>query len=119
MCASDYVLKEVMAAGFSAPTPIQSQGWPMAMSGRDLVGIAGMYVSIFMYVCIYIYIYITATGSGKTLSFLLPAIVHINAQPHLSPGDGPIVLVLAPTRELACQIEEEVHTYILYMYIDV
>ena len=85
---TDYVLKEVIAAGFAAPTPIQSQGWPMAMSGRDLVGIA-------------------ATGSGKTLSFLLPAIVHINAQPHLAPGDGPIVLVLAPTRELACQIEEE------------
>jgi ATP-dependent RNA helicase DDX5/DBP2 len=47
------------------------------------------------------------TGSGKTLAFLLPAIVHINAQAYLRPGDGPIVLILAPTRELACQIKVE------------
>lgn len=50
---------------------------------------------------------ISATGSGKTLAFLLPAMIHINAQPYLQPGDGPIVLVLAPTRELAMQIKEE------------
>ena len=60
----------------------------MAMSGRDMVGVA-------------------QTGSGKTLSFLLPAVVHINAQEHLRPGDGPIVLVIAPTRELAVQIQEQ------------
>jgi len=84
----DYVLEEVKKAGFRTPTPIQSQGWPMALSGRDLIGIA-------------------QTGSGKTLAFLLPAIVHINAQPLLKRGDGPIVLVLAPTRELACQIKKE------------
>ncbi|KAK9330681.1 P-loop containing nucleoside triphosphate hydrolase protein [Lipomyces starkeyi] len=83
-----YVISEVKAQGFSAPTAIQSQGWPMALSGRDLVGIA-------------------ETGSGKTLSYCLPAIVHINAQPLLAPGDGPIVLVLAPTRELAVQIQQE------------
>jgi ATP-dependent RNA helicase DDX5/DBP2 len=84
-----YVLSEVKAQGFSAPTAIQSQGWPMALSGRDVVGIA-------------------ETGSGKTLSYCLPAIVHINAQPLLAPGDGPIVLVLAPTRELAVQIQAEI-----------
>ncbi|KAF8250855.1 P-loop containing nucleoside triphosphate hydrolase protein [Wilcoxina mikolae CBS 423.85] len=84
-----YVMNEVKAQGFSAPTAIQSQGWPMALSGRDVVGIA-------------------ETGSGKTLTYCLPAIVHINAQPLLSPGDGPIVLVLAPTRELAVQIQQEV-----------
>lgn len=84
----DYVMKEVKAMGFTAPTAIQSQGWPMALSGRDVVGIA-------------------ETGSGKTLTYSLPAIVHINAQPLLSPGDGPIVLVLAPTRELAVQIQQE------------
>ncbi|KAG0673254.1 ATP-dependent RNA helicase dbp2 [Pichia californica] len=84
----DYVLKEVLAEGFEKPTGIQCQGWPMALSGRDMVGIA-------------------ATGSGKTLSYCLPAIVHINAQPLLKPGDGPIVLVLAPTRELAVQIQKE------------
>nr|POE46097.1 dead-box atp-dependent rna helicase 20 [Quercus suber] len=60
----------------------------MALRGRDLIGIA-------------------ETGSGKTLAYLLPAIVHVNAQPILSPGDGPIVLVLAPTRELAVQIQNE------------
>lgn len=84
----DYVLSEVKAEGFDKPTAIQCQGWPMALSGRDMVGIA-------------------ATGSGKTLSYCLPGIVHINAQPLLQPGDGPIVLVLAPTRELAVQIQKE------------
>ncbi|KAH9290700.1 hypothetical protein KI387_034817, partial [Taxus chinensis] len=84
----DYVLKEIERAGFSEPTAIQAQGWPMALKGRDLVGIA-------------------ETGSGKTLAYLLPGIVHVNAQPYLAPGDGPIVLVLAPTRELAVQIQQE------------
>merc|ERR1739848_362058 len=70
------------------PTPIQVQGWPVALSGKDMVGIA-------------------ETGSGKTVAFLLHAIVHINAQQYLSKGDGPIVLIMAPTRELACQIKEE------------
>jgi len=87
-CFPSYILKELANAGFSKPTPIQSQGWPMAMSGNDVIGIA-------------------KTGSGKTLGFLLPAIVHINAQPLLKPKDGPIVLVLAPTRELAIQIKGE------------
>jgi superfamily II DNA/RNA helicase len=62
--AAAYVLTEVTRAGFTEPTPIQSQGWPMALLGRDLVGLA-------------------ETGSGKTLAYLLPAIVHINAQPYL------------------------------------
>ena len=56
-----YVLEEIKKLGFAAPTAIQMQGWPMALSGRDMIGIA-------------------ATGSGKTLAFLLPGIVHINAQ---------------------------------------
>ncbi|CAM0142785.1 ATP-dependent RNA helicase dbp2 [Umbelopsis sp. WA50703] len=84
----NYVLKEVLELGFEAPTAIQAQGWPMALSGRDVVGVA-------------------ETGSGKTLAYCLPAIVHINAQPFLEPGDGPIVLILAPTRELAVQIQQE------------
>ncbi|KAF5208139.1 Atp-dependent rna helicase [Thalictrum thalictroides] len=84
----EYVMEEVLKAGFVEPTPIQAQGWPMALKGRDLIGIA-------------------ETGSGKTLAYLLPAIVHVNAQPILAPGDGPIVLVLAPTRELAVQIQQE------------
>ncbi|KAI5630692.1 DEAD/DEAH box helicase domain-containing protein [Phthorimaea operculella] len=80
-------MDEIDKMGFSKPTPIQAQGWPIALSGHDMVGIA-------------------STGSGKTLSYILPAIVHINHQPKSSRGDGPIALVLAPTRELAQQIQE-------------
>lgn len=87
-CFPDYIMKAVASAGFQAPTPIQVQGWPIALSGRDVIGIA-------------------ETGSGKTLAFLLPAIVHINAQHLLRPGDGPIVLVMAPTRELVEQIRQQ------------
>lgn len=88
----DYVMKEISKQGFKEPTPIQSQGWPIALSGHDLVGIA-------------------MTGSGKTLSYLLPAIIHINNQKYLDKGDGPIALVLAPTRELATQIQDVVSVF--------
>lgn len=84
--------RKLADAKFDKPTPIQAQGWPMALSGRNMVGIA-------------------QTGSGKTLSYILPALVHIAAQPPLQSGDGPIALVLAPTRELACQIEEVARTF--------
>ncbi|XP_018567786.1 ATP-dependent RNA helicase dbp2 [Anoplophora glabripennis] len=83
----DYVMTELRKMGFKNPTPIQSQGWPIALSGRDMVGIA-------------------STGSGKTLSYILPAIVHINNQGRLQRGDGPVALILAPTRELAQQIQQ-------------
>lgn len=83
-----YIIDTLTAASFSAPTAIQRQSWPIAISGRDMVGLA-------------------ETGSGKTLAFLLPALVHINARPIPKPGDGPFALVLAPTRELAEQIYEE------------
>ncbi|KIK63192.1 hypothetical protein GYMLUDRAFT_72412 [Collybiopsis luxurians FD-317 M1] len=84
----EYLMTSIRAQGFKEPTPIQCQAWPMALSGRDVVAIA-------------------QTGSGKTISFALPAMLHINAQPLLSPGDGPIALILAPTRELAVQIQQE------------
>ena len=71
--------------GFKSPTPIQAQGWPIALSGKDMVGVA-------------------QTGSGKTLAFGIPGLIHISAQDYLSPGDGPIGLVLCPTRELAQQV---------------
>eukprot|EP00019_Armaparvus_languidus_P002038 CAMPEP_0168596548 /NCGR_PEP_ID=MMETSP0420-20121227/10077_1 /TAXON_ID=498008 /ORGANISM="Pessonella sp." /LENGTH=498 /DNA_ID=CAMNT_0008633115 /DNA_START=41 /DNA_END=1533 /DNA_ORIENTATION=+ len=87
-CFPEYIMQCIRREGFEKPTAIQSQGWPCSLSGRDVIGLA-------------------ETGSGKTAAFLLPAIVHINAQPFLGPGDGPIVLVLAPTRELAVQIEKE------------
>ncbi|XP_055518968.1 probable ATP-dependent RNA helicase DDX17 isoform X3 [Leucoraja erinacea] len=81
-----YVMDVLCSLNFVEPTPIQCQGFPAALSGRDMVGIA-------------------QTGSGKTLAYLLPAIVHINHQPFLERGDGPICLVLAPTRELAQQVQ--------------
>ncbi|XP_044009865.1 ATP-dependent RNA helicase dbp2-like isoform X1 [Aphidius gifuensis] len=83
----DYVVTELRRQRFHEPTSIQAQGWPIALSGRDMVGIA-------------------QTGSGKTLAYILPAIIHINHQPRLNRGDGPIALVLAPTRELAQQIQQ-------------
>ncbi|GBN53142.1 putative ATP-dependent RNA helicase DDX17 [Araneus ventricosus] len=86
-CFPDYVMEAVRLQQYQQPTAIQAQSWPIALSGRDLVGIA-------------------QTGSGKTLAYILPSIVHINHQPPLERGDGPIVLVLAPTRELAQQIQQ-------------
>ncbi|KAF5304044.1 hypothetical protein FQA39_LY01829 [Lamprigera yunnana] len=83
----DYVMQEIIRQGYSEPTPIQAQGWPIALSGRDLVGIA-------------------QTGSGKTLAYMVPATVHINHQQRAQRGEGPIVLILAPTRELAQQIQQ-------------
>jgi len=84
-----YIREELEKMAFAAPTAIQSLAWPLAQSGRDVVAIA-------------------ETGSGKTLGYILPAIVHVNSQPVLEKNEGPIALVLAPTRELACQIEAEV-----------
>uniref|UniRef100_A0A8C4NQK9 RNA helicase n=1 Tax=Dicentrarchus labrax TaxID=13489 RepID=A0A8C4NQK9_DICLA len=89
---SKYVMDVLMQQNFKEPTAIQSQGFPVALSGRDMVGIA-------------------QTGSGKTLAYLLPAIVHINHQPYLERGDGPICLVLAPTRELAQQVQQVAYEY--------
>lgn len=88
----EYILTEFTKAGFKIPTPIQSQGWPMALTGRDVVGIA-------------------QTGSGKTIAFGLPALMHICAQPPLKNGEGPISLCIAPTRELAMQIEKDMIPY--------
>lgn len=75
---------------FTKPTCIQAAGWPVALSGRDLVGIA-------------------QTGSGKTLAYILPGFIHIDKQLYKNDKkryDGPTVLVLAPTRELAQQIQQ-------------
>ena len=88
-----YVMEIIFLKGYKNPTPIQSITWPLILSGKNVVGIA-------------------ETGSGKTLAYLLPAIIHINAQDIVQvkitkQGEGPIVLVLSPTRELAQQIYEE------------
>jgi len=87
-----YMTDKLLSMGFKSPTAIQSVGWPNSLSGRDTVGIA-------------------QTGSGKTLSFLLPSFIHINAQPYLDRGDGPIALVLLPTRELAQQVQQVANNY--------
>ncbi|XP_031249862.1 DEAD-box ATP-dependent RNA helicase 46 [Pistacia vera] len=81
------ILREVHNAGFSAPTPIQAQSWPIALQNRDIVAIA-------------------KTGSGKTLGYLVPGFIHLKRR-HNNPLLGPTVLVLSPTRELATQIQDE------------
>ena len=71
--------------GYEKPTPIQAQAIPAIMSGRDVIGVA-------------------QTGSGKTIAFLLPMFRHILNQRPLERMEGPIALILSPTRELATQI---------------
>eukprot|EP01038_Epipyxis_sp_PR26KG_P012983 gene12983-17408_t len=94
--------------GFTAPTPIQAQSWPIALDKRDLISVA-------------------RTGSGKTVGFLLPALQRIVEKRESLPKPAstergvrrfinnrtPQVLVLAPTRELAVQIESEASKYCL------
>ncbi|XP_055919226.1 probable ATP-dependent RNA helicase DDX43 [Eupeodes corollae] len=87
------LMDEIRKQGFEKPSPIQSQAWPVLLRGEDMIGIA-------------------QTGTGKTLAFLLPAMIHTEYQPiPRSERGGPNVLVLAPTRELALQIEKEVGKY--------
>ncbi|CAG0920988.1 unnamed protein product [Notodromas monacha] len=81
----EFLMSEFARNSFKAPTAIQAQGWPVALSGRDMVGVA-------------------QTGSGKTLGYTLPALIHAKHQSPIGRCDGPIVLMLAPTRELAQQI---------------
>ncbi|KAJ8098381.1 P-loop containing nucleoside triphosphate hydrolase protein, partial [Lipomyces tetrasporus] len=73
---------------YDKPTSIQAQAIPAIMSGRDVIGVA-------------------KTGSGKTIAFLLPMFRHIKDQRRLENGEGPIGLIMTPTRELAVQIHRE------------
>ncbi|KAH0552279.1 ATP-dependent RNA helicase DDX42 [Cotesia glomerata] len=84
----DALIKAIRKNEYTQPTPIQAQAIPTALSGRDLIGIA-------------------KTGSGKTAAFIWPMLVHIMDQRELKEGDGPIGLILAPTRELSQQIFHE------------
>lgn len=77
---------------YEKPTAIQSQALPAIMSGRDILGIA-------------------KTGSGKTLGFVLPLLKHVQDQPPLEKGDGPIAILLSPTRELALQIYKQLSIF--------
>ncbi|GAB1205532.1 pre-mRNA processing RNA-helicase [Aspergillus pseudonomiae] len=74
--------------GYTAPTSIQAQAIPAIMSGRDVIGVA-------------------KTGSGKTIAFLIPMFRHIKDQRPLENMEGPVGLIMTPTRELATQIHKD------------
>src|SRR3984957_726830 len=93
------ILKAVQDAGYTEPTPIQTEAIPQILAGHDLIGIA-------------------QTGTGKTAAFTLPILTKLAALP---PGAlrGTRVLVVAPTRELALQIDENVRAYARHMPLSV
>lgn len=89
------ILDAVTAMGYRDPTPIQRQAIPIGLEFRDLIGLA-------------------ETGSGKTASFVIPLLAYVLEQPRIAGGDaymGPYGLILAPTRELAQQIEVEARKF--------
>ncbi|KAL3689853.1 hypothetical protein R1sor_016162 [Riccia sorocarpa] len=91
----DPVLKRLKAKGITRPTPIQVQGLPVILSGRDMIGIA-------------------FTGSGKTLVFVLPLIMlalQEESKNGLGSGQGPLGLVVCPSRELARQTFDVVEEF--------
>src|SRR3978361_777212 len=85
------ILKAVTEAGYTEPTPIQAAAIPQIIAGHDLIGIA-------------------QTGTGKTAAFTLPILTKLAAAP-AGQRRGTRVLVLAPTRELVLQIEENAKIY--------
>ncbi|XP_078386002.1 ATP-dependent RNA helicase DDX42 isoform X2 [Cetorhinus maximus] len=84
----EQLMHQIRKSEYTQPTPIQCQGVPIALSGRDMIGIA-------------------KTGSGKTAAFIWPMLIHIMDQKELEPGDGPIGVIVCPTRELCQQIHSE------------
>ncbi|XP_022642427.1 DEAD-box ATP-dependent RNA helicase 35 [Vigna radiata var. radiata] len=91
------VLKKLKAKGIVQPTPIQVQGLPVILSGRDMIGIA-------------------FTGSGKTLVFVLPMIMVAMQEEIMMPivpGEGPFGLIICPSRELARQTYEVVEQFLI------
>src|SRR5215467_10851902 len=89
------VLRAVDEAGYTTPTPIQAQAIPLIMAGKDVMGGA-------------------QTGTGKTAGFALPILHKLapTANTSPSPARHPVrALILAPTRELAIQVEESIRTY--------
>ena len=79
------MLKDLARIGFATPTPIQARALPPALEGRDVLGCA-------------------QTGTGKTAAFVIPMVERLTG----SPEGPPRGLILAPTRELAFQIQETV-----------
>ncbi|XP_062015496.1 DEAD-box ATP-dependent RNA helicase 42-like [Rosa rugosa] len=86
------ILEIIKKLNFEKPMPIQAQALPVVMSGRDCIGVG-------------------KTGSGKTLAFVLPMLRHIKDQPPVEAGDGPIGLIMAPTRELVQQIHSDIKRF--------
>ena len=85
---SNRVMELIRRSGFDKPMPIQCQALPVIMSGRDCIGVA-------------------KTGSGKTLSYVLPMLRHVKDQRPIESGDGPIGMIMGPTRELVTQIGKD------------
>jgi len=92
------IIRAVTEAGYTEPTPIQSAAIPPIIAGHDLIGIA-------------------QTGTGKTAAFTLPILTKLSAQPGQRRGTK--VLVIAPTRELVLQIEENVRAYAKHLPLTV
>jgi ATP-dependent RNA helicase RhlE len=93
------ILRAVTEAGYTEPTPIQSAAIPPILAGHDLIGIA-------------------QTGTGKTAAFTLPILTKLAALPPI-PRRCTKLLVIAPTRELAVQIEENIRAYAKYLSLTV
>lgn len=89
------ILKAIEEMGFTSPTPIQQQAIPEILKGSDLRASA-------------------QTGTGKTAAFLLPSLNRLTL-PSPFPGQGPRILILVPTRELAMQVAAEAAKYSKYM----
>ncbi|CAH9052280.1 unnamed protein product [Cuscuta epithymum] len=97
------LLKAVERAGYKTPSPIQMAAIPLGLQQRDVIGVA-------------------ETGSGKTAAFVLPMLTYISRLPPMSEdneAEGPYAVVMAPTRELAQQIEDETVKFAHYLGIKV
>src|SRR4030095_764151 len=92
---SPEVLAAVRDAGYTEPTPIQREAIPLALSGRDMIGLA-------------------QTGTGKTAAFTLPIIDRLLGGPKRTR-----VLILTPTRELAAQVDDSFRKYGKHSGLDV
>src|SRR5246127_4583201 len=89
---SPQMLQAVHDAGYTEPTPIQIAAIPLILAGHDVIGIA-------------------QTGTGKTAALLLAILMKLVASMHNGQRRGTRALVVAPTRELVVQIEENVRAY--------
>src|SRR5882757_2112511 len=88
----DRIFKAIQEAGYTEPTPIQAAAIPEILAGRDVIGIA-------------------QTGTGKTAAFVLPILTRLARSLPAGKRQGMRVLIIAPTRELVVQIEENARTY--------